>query len=473
MNICLCFSKNWSHYVVIEVFSLFKNNILHAPIKVYLMSEDLSQNELKEFDNVCDYFGEEFSYEYIDMKHFYNTYMENTLNTDTRFTKYTNFRLAIPYLIPDNKILYIDTDALVCGDISEFYNMDLKGSLMAGAEDIGLQYGHKTSLGFSEKDTYLNAGILLWDLYKIRESKISDTWLNLLKNKHFPAHDQDILFTTISPKFTKVDLKYNVSLSTGLDIDINNIAICHYAGVKDPINWVKDLPFSEIWDKVEKEYNIIFKNYKPKQLIPKKIAYCWFGKNKKPELIEKCIKSWKIHCSDYEVIELNEQNCDINYNDFVSRAYKAKRWAFLNDYFRMKYMYEEGGITLDADVEVIKNLDPFLRHKFFTGQEINYTYLVSATMGSQKEHPVLKMILDYYDNITFDENNLIPNTQFITKIFELFIKRKDKNGKIILTNDVHIYPQEYFCPYDHVNFKEYKTDKTYTIHKFQASWQKG
>ena len=47
-------------------------------------------------------------------------------------------------------------------------------------------------------------------------------------------------------------------------------------------------------------------------MIPKIIHYCWFGGNKKPALIKKCIESWKKFCPDYEIKEWNENNFNIN-----------------------------------------------------------------------------------------------------------------------------------------------------------------
>ena len=41
-------------------------------------------------------------------------------------------------------------------------------------------------------------------------------------------------------------------------------------------------------------------------MIPKKIHYCWFGRGEKSKLTERCIKSWKKYCVDYEIIEWNE-----------------------------------------------------------------------------------------------------------------------------------------------------------------------
>ena len=66
--------------------------------------------------------------------------------------------------------------------------------------------------------------------------------------------------------------------------------------------------------------------------IPKKIHYCWFGGNELPALAKKCIKSWKKHCPDYEIILWDESNCDLTENRYVREALAAKKWAFVSDY---------------------------------------------------------------------------------------------------------------------------------------------
>ena len=79
--------------------------------------------------------------------------------------------------------------------------------------------------------------------------------------------------------------------------------------------------------------------------VPKIIHYCWFGGNPKPKLAEKCIKSWKKFCPDYQIIEWNEENFDVSAApEYVCQAYAAKRWAFVTDYVRLKAMTEMGGI---------------------------------------------------------------------------------------------------------------------------------
>ena len=93
-------------------------------------------------------------------------------------------------------------------------------------------------------------------------------------------------------------------------------------------------------------------------MIPKVIHYCWFGGNPKPKLAEKCIKSWKKYCPDYEIIEWNEDNFDISAAPlYVRQAYEAKKWAFVTDYVRLEVVYNHGGVYLDTDVELLKSLD--------------------------------------------------------------------------------------------------------------------
>ena len=86
--------------------------------------------------------------------------------------------------------------------------------------------------------------------------------------------------------------------------------------------------------------------------IPKTIHYCWFGKGQKSELMLKCINSWKKYLPDYEIIEWNEDNFDINSNEYVKEAYENKKYAFVTDYVRLYVLLNYGGIYMDTDVEV-------------------------------------------------------------------------------------------------------------------------
>ncbi len=104
-------------------------------------------------------------------------------------------------------------------------------------------------------------------------------------------------------------------------------------------------------------------------MIPKKIHYCWFGGNSLSSEVRECIASWRRFCPDYEIIEWNEKNFDVDCIRYTADAYRDRRWAYVTDYARLKIVYEQGGIYLDTDVELLRPLDPLLENKVYFGMQ--------------------------------------------------------------------------------------------------------
>lgn len=206
--------------------------------------------------------------------------------------------------------------------------------------------------------------------------------------------------------------------------------------------------------------------------IPRIVHYCWFGRGEKPKKIQKCMRSWKKHLADYQFIEWNEDNFDVNVNPYVKEAYEAKKYAFVSDYARLHALYVHGGIYMDTDVEVIQPLERFLTHEAFSGFE-DETFLQSGTMGAVKEHPWIEELLGYYNNKSF----ILPGGGYDTTTNTAVISQICKahglqlNGQYqVLQNGVTFYPRCYFSPYDYINGGIYRTDESYTIHHFAQSW---
>ena len=78
-------------------------------------------------------------------------------------------------------------------------------------------------------------------------------------------------------------------------------------------------------------------------MIPKIIHYCWFGDAPKDYMAKKCIDSFK-QMGGVKVKEWNESNCSFEENDYVKTAYREKSWAHVSDYYRLKKLYDYGGI---------------------------------------------------------------------------------------------------------------------------------
>lgn len=207
-------------------------------------------------------------------------------------------------------------------------------------------------------------------------------------------------------------------------------------------------------------------------MIPKKIHYFWFGGNEKPKSVVKCIDSWKKYCPDYEIIEWNETNFDVHCMPFVEQAYEAKKYAFVSDVARLIVVYEQGGIYMDTDVEVLKPLDDLLKNKAYMSFE-NDEYVNSGQgFGSQAGVQFFKEHIDEYRNEVFIKEdgsfNMLGCPRVATRLLEK--KGIELNGKEQIIDDVHIYPAEYFNPYDSATGNLKKTENTYSIHWYDASW---
>ncbi|MGL4998636.1 MAG: glycosyltransferase [Cetobacterium sp.] len=201
-------------------------------------------------------------------------------------------------------------------------------------------------------------------------------------------------------------------------------------------------------------------------MIEKKIHYIWFG-DKKPEKVEKIIESWKKKLPDYEIIEWNEKNLDLEKemkeNTFFRETYSRKLWAFASDYIRVKILYEYGGIYLDTDMEILKSLDPLLENNFFIGKE-NEKTISFGIAGTVPKHNFFKEMLEFYREEIWSSNLYI-----ITGIAS-YICNKYSNE----LGDMKIYSQEYFYPYkqdEELTENHIKKD-TYAIHHWEKSWGK-
>lgn len=206
-------------------------------------------------------------------------------------------------------------------------------------------------------------------------------------------------------------------------------------------------------------------------MIPKKIHYCWFGKNPLPELAKKCIESWKKYCPDYEIIEWNEENFDINCCDYVKEAYEAKKWAFVTDYVRLYAMVKYGGIYMDTDVEVLKNLDDMLDYEAFSGFE-SYDRIPTGIMACRQGQELFDELLHDYDNIHFiKQDGSFDTTTNVKRITDTCLKYGLKLDNTLQTvKGFTLFPFEYFCPKDLASRVVTITENTYVIHHFDGSW---
>jgi len=191
-----------------------------------------------------------------------------------------------------------------------------------------------------------------------------------------------------------------------------------------------------------------------------------------PKLAEKCIKSWKKFCPDYEIVCWNEDNFDINENRYAREAYDAKKWAFVSDYVRLKVLYENGGVYLDTDVELIKPLDKLIEDGGFMGFDDNGIVSTGLGFACEKGNELVGRLLKDYEDISFvlpdGSLDLTPCPDRNTKtLAELGMDLENKDQIFM---GMKMLPEDYLCPVKYYTGKKVITKNTYSIHHFCASW---
>ncbi len=193
-------------------------------------------------------------------------------------------------------------------------------------------------------------------------------------------------------------------------------------------------------------------------MIPKIIHYCWFGKKPKSKLILECIESWKVNCSDFTIIEWNEDTFLIDSHPFTSKMYKEHKFAFVADYVRLIALRDHGGIYLDTDMLLVKPIDELLTTELLLGKESD-SFISCGMIGTIAHHPFIEEMRSYYDTIT----ELKPNPVIMTEVYAK-----------LQPNNTHVLPAIAFYPYDAEHIHLYKgqtlDEETYGVHLWNYSW---
>ena len=215
-------------------------------------------------------------------------------------------------------------------------------------------------------------------------------------------------------------------------------------------------------------------NFRDPTVIPKKIFTIWLNDKPVPKEVLKCISTQHLDGFEHKLITLDNCYKSKYVEDCLSRN-DAIGWVKASDYLRMWYLYNEGGIYLDADTEVLK---PFglelLSCHLFACQEDN-GFVANGIIGAEKGHPVIKRCLDVMDTLDGKSDKVFENGM------EVWNYELDKFGdgqwvkdKILHIKDpkqICIYPQEYFLPYNHETGITNITDNSYTTHRYLKSWK--
>lgn len=206
--------------------------------------------------------------------------------------------------------------------------------------------------------------------------------------------------------------------------------------------------------------------------MDKIIHYIWLGKQPKTKLIKKCISSWKNYLPDWEIMEWNEDNLNIDICQYCRQAYNAKKYAFASDVLRFYILEKYGGLYMDVDVELIKPIDDLLnKYDSFSGFEYNKITIAPGLIlyAKYSHNKVIHDLLKTYENEEF-LNDDVPKT-VCERMTEYLVLRGMKNNNELQTiRGFTVFPATYFCPTNNIWSVQLFSNETRSIHHYNASW---
>ncbi len=203
-------------------------------------------------------------------------------------------------------------------------------------------------------------------------------------------------------------------------------------------------------------------------MIPKINHFCWFGQADYSPLIKDCMASWTEQASDYKIMKWDETNSPMD-NPVVQRAIKLKKWAFAADYVRLFALYQHGGVYLDTDMELIRDITPLLSDGCFLGFE-SADHVGVGILGVTPKMDMIKRAMEIMEQRIEEKKPFIA----IPHIFKEALGELPMQGEVI--NGIRFYSQEVFYPYNpYVSDRKQLMaadikDTTFAIHHWDGSW---
>lgn len=234
----------YAPYMAVAANSLIMNASPEYQYKLIVLHQGLSDENVLKIGNLARPYAD---IEFVPMQQCFDSitdHISNRLRADY-FTLTIYFRLFIPEMFPQyDKAIYIDSDVVVPGDISQMFNIDLQDKLLGVCLDYSIhdvpELVHYITDGVGVgKDNYFNSGILLMNLKRLREVELSRRFLEIHNRRHFDciAPDQDYLNALCFGNVLQMDRRWD-TMPNPKQPEISDPLLIHYNLFEKP--WMYD-----------------------------------------------------------------------------------------------------------------------------------------------------------------------------------------------------------------------------------------
>ena len=233
--ICFATDDNYIPFLAVAIASLLDNAAKDKYYKIYVLTTQLKQENI---DSILKLKTENSSIQFISLAKELDK-IQSMLHLRDYYSKETYYRIFIPNVFPEYaKVLYLDCDITITGDISKLYNTEIHGYYVGAAIEEVMQtfdvfgnYVEKVD-GINRK-AYFNAGILLINCHRWRNKMVAERFVELLgKYKFRVVQDEDYLNVICRNNVKWVNLGWNKTSYKNDSFDDKDLNIIHWK-----MNW--------------------------------------------------------------------------------------------------------------------------------------------------------------------------------------------------------------------------------------------
>lgn len=396
-------------YTIVSIKSMMENASLKYHYEIHILNTNIS-SEMKE--KILDMKNDNFTIIFDDVSN-YLTSIADRFPIRDYYSKTTYYRLFIAEMFPDfDKAIYIDSDTIVQGDISELYLTDIKDNYLGAChEQVMIQvdeYGTYVEkvVGVSRYN-FFNAGLLLINCDQFRVHFVLDKFVQYLHTYNFVVtQDEDYLNLICKDHIYWLDQRWNCEVFGEIPFDIKEAKIIHYIMVSKPWHY-SDCRFADIfWQYAKKTvvYDEILK-----------VLHDYTDSERKRD---------QISCERLLNLAISETNKEDNYLNLLNKQRAKDRVDIINKIEQ----YEKDG-RFDEDVED----DP--EGKVLMPNDIDY--LNNSITGKVKSKVAYMMARRFLNNILENREMIVKEIKGIENFNSL------KSGAIITCN--HFNPFDSFA----------------------------
>lgn len=212
LNVIYQSDENYAVFMGVSVYSLLVNNRDAEEITVYILDDGISERNKQRLSGMADRFDRKIVFLDIEEIGSNERVREFARYHGERKNKHSFYKLFLNQVLPADvmRVIYIDCDTLITGDLQELNETDL-GACCIGMVYDALIYKAKKSLGLKLADVYYNSGVILFDMQKWRSLDCEEKMIeNLKEHGQYGTVDQDVLNLSFFGQVYPLPMRYNV-----------------------------------------------------------------------------------------------------------------------------------------------------------------------------------------------------------------------------------------------------------------------